>query len=66
MVAEQTWLLHNDLRQCGLIRPWRVGVCSLHFETESARGVSVSEAGVGGGAAMFMAHLLSKRDCAST
>ena len=40
-------------------------MCNLHREAESARGVSVSEAGVEGGAATFMAHLHFKRDCAS-
>ena len=64
MVAEQR-LLHNDLQQCELIHPWRIEMCNLHCETESARGVRVSEAGVEGGAATFMAHLLHKRDCAS-
>ena len=64
MEAEQR-LLHNDLQQCELIHPWRIEMCNLHCETESARGVRVSEAGVEGGAATFMAHLLHKRDCAS-
>ena len=64
MVVEQR-LLHNDLQQCALIHPWRIEMCNLHCETESARGVRVSEAGVEGGAATFVAHVLHKRDCAS-
>ena len=64
MVAEQR-VFHNDLQQCELIHPWRIEMCNLHCETESARGVRVSETGVEGGAATFMAHLLHKRDCAS-
>ena len=64
MVVEQR-LLHNDLQQCELIHPWRIELCNLHCETESARGERIREADVERGAATFMAHLLHKKDCAS-